>query len=149
MSLTHTTVADLRGLEVVSIALQSVTLPEEDAEMIKNLQRQAVYRNAGMAGATLVEAQAEAMKGAANNPNGAMMGFMGLNMANMAAGNGGANTAANLINQDAQQQAAAQQQQAAAAVAVGSWKCPACGHIEHGRQTVIVILAHSFCLSTY
>ena len=75
---------DLRGLEVVSIALQSVTLPQEDADMIKNLQRQAVYRNAGMAGATLVEAQAEAMKGAANNENGGIMGFAGFNMANQA-----------------------------------------------------------------
>lgn len=124
---------DLRGLEVVSIALQSVTLPEEDAEMIKNLQRQAVYRNAGMAGATLVEAQAEAMKAAANNSNGAMMGFMGLNMANMAAGNGGANTAASLLQQDAQQQAAAQQQQAQQQAAANQWKCPQCGAMASGK----------------
>ena len=31
--------------------------------------------------ATLGMAQAEAMKNAASNPNGAMMGFMGMNMA--------------------------------------------------------------------
>ena len=124
---------DLRGLEVVSIALQSVTLPQEDADMIKNLQRQAVYRNAGMAGATLVEAQAEAMKGAANNPNGAMMGFMGLNMANMAAGNGGANTAATLLNQDAQQRAAQEQAEAEKKATLGAWKCPSCGIMVTGK----------------
>ena len=33
---------ELRGLKVVSIALASVTLPDEDAEMIKQLQRTAV-----------------------------------------------------------------------------------------------------------
>ena len=43
----------LRGLQVVSIALGSVTLPPEDAEMIKQLQRTAVLQNPMMAGATL------------------------------------------------------------------------------------------------
>ena len=62
----------LRGIEVVSIALGSVTLPKEDENLIKELQRKNVYaRNAAMAGATLVEAQAEAMKNAASNANGA------------------------------------------------------------------------------
>ena len=35
---------ELRGLQVVSIALGSVTLPEEDAEMIKQAQRTAIMR---------------------------------------------------------------------------------------------------------
>ena len=35
----------LRGLQVVSIALGSVTLPEEDAEMIKQAQRTAIMRD--------------------------------------------------------------------------------------------------------
>ena len=41
----------LRGLKVVSIALGSVSLPPEDAEMIKQLQRTAVLQNPNMAGA--------------------------------------------------------------------------------------------------
>jgi len=126
---------DLRGLEVATIALSSVTLPEEDQELIKNLQRQAVYRNQGMAGATLVEAQAEAMKNAANNPNGAMMGFMGMNMAM----NAGANTnAAAMLQADANAQALAQQkaeQERAAAQqkAAGQWTCPNCGNQVSGK----------------
>ena len=36
---------ELRGLEVVSVALNSVTLPDEDLEMIKQLQKTAVLRN--------------------------------------------------------------------------------------------------------
>lgn len=77
---------ELRGLSIVTIALNSVTIPEEDAEMIKNAQRQSIYRNAGMAAAMLTEAQADAMRGAAQNEGGAMLGFMGLGMA-QAAGN--------------------------------------------------------------
>ena len=53
---------ELRGLKVVSIALGSVTLPEEDAQMIKELQRTAVLQNPNMAGATLVGAQADAVR---------------------------------------------------------------------------------------
>ena len=76
----------LRGLEVVSIALGSVTLPEEDAEMIKQAQRAAILRDPTMAAATLAGAQADAMRTAAANENGAMAGFMGMGMA---AGTGG------------------------------------------------------------
>ena len=77
---------ELRGLKVVSVALGSVTLPDEDAQMIKDLQRNAVMRDPTMAAATLVGAQSEAMKTAAGNPNGAMMGFMGVGMAQQAGG---------------------------------------------------------------
>lgn len=54
--------------------------------MIKELQRTAVMRDPTMAAATLVGAQGEAMKSAAKNEGGAMLGFMGLNMASAAGG---------------------------------------------------------------
>ena len=92
---------ELRGLQVVSIALGSVTLPDEDAEMIKQVQRSAVMRDPTMAAATLVGAQADAMKAAASNEAGAMTGFMGMGMA-MNAG-GGMNTQ-NLYAMGQQQQ---------------------------------------------
>ncbi len=114
----------LRGLQVVSIAMNPITLPEEDAEMIKQAQRAAINRDATMAAATTVTAQAEAMKAAAKNPNGAMMGFMGMGMAQQA---GGMN-AGNLFQIGQQQQAQQQQQQAAA----DSWKC-SCGATATGN----------------
>ncbi len=77
---------ETRGLRVVSVALGSVTLPEDDAEMIKQAQRTAVMRDPTMAAATLVGAQADAMKSAAANDAGAMTGFMGMGMANAAGG---------------------------------------------------------------
>ena len=120
----------LRGLKVVSIALGSVILPDEDAELIKQAQRTAIMRDPTMAAATLVGAQADAMKTAAGNEAGAMTGFMGMGMAMNAAG-GGMN-AQNLFAMGQQQQAqqAAQTPQPTpapqAAPAAGGWKC-ACG----------------------
>ena len=113
---------ELRGLKVVSIALGSVTLPEEDAEMIKQLQRTAVMRDPTMAGATLVGAQADAMRAAASNESGAMTGFMGMGMAMNA---GGAMNAQNLFAMGQQHQ----QQQAEPpkdANGMERWKC-SCG----------------------
>ena len=117
----------LRGLKVVSIALGSVTLPDEDAELIKQAQRTAIMRDPTMAAATLVGAQADAMKTAAGNEAGAMTGFMGMGMAMNAAG-GGMNVQ-NLFamgQQQQAQQAAQTPQPTPAPQAAGGWKC-ACG----------------------
>ncbi|MGN1196291.1 MAG: SPFH domain-containing protein [Acetatifactor sp.] len=119
---------ELRGLKVVSIALGSVTLPPEDAEMIKQLQRTAVLQNPNMAGATLVGAQADAMKAAASNSAGAMTGFMGMGMAMNA---GGGMNAQNLFAMGQQQQAA-QQQAAQQQAAADGWKC-SCGAVANGK----------------
>ena len=127
--------SELRGLKVVTIALGSVTLPEEDAELIKQAQRAAIMRDPTMAAATLVGAQADAMKTAAGNQAGAMTGFMGMGMAMNA---GGGMNAQNLFamgqqqQQQAQQQAAQAQQPAPAAPAQDSWKC-SCGAINTGK----------------
>lgn len=100
---------ELRGLKVVSIALGSVTLPEEDAEMIKQLQRTAVLQNPNMAGAVLAGAQADAMKTAAGNTAGAMTGFMGMGMAMNTGGMNAQNLFAMGQQQASPQPAATQQ----------------------------------------
>ncbi len=73
--------SELRGLSVVSVAMNPITLPEEDAEIIKKAQRNAINRDPNMAAATLVGSQAEAMTSAAKNEGGAMNGFVGMGMA--------------------------------------------------------------------
>ena len=110
---------ELRGIAVASFGVNSVVASPEDEQMIKDLQRSAVMRDPSMAAATLVGAQAEALKGAANNENGAMMGFMGLGMAQQA---GGMNTQ-ELFRMGEQSR---QQQQETAQPADG-WTCPKCG----------------------
>ncbi|MBR3149226.1 MAG: SPFH domain-containing protein [Eubacterium sp.] len=124
--------SQLRGLSVVSIALNPITLPEEDAELIKQAQRTAIMRDPTMAGATLVGAQADAMRAAAANEGGAMNGFIGMGMA-MNAG-GGMGQAQNLFamgqQQPQQQQPQAQPQQQAPAA--GGWTCE-CGAQNTGK----------------
>ncbi|MDR1272592.1 MAG: SPFH domain-containing protein [Clostridiales Family XIII bacterium] len=133
---------DIRGIEIVSFGVNSVSAPDEDEQIIKDLQKGAVLRDPGMAAATLAAAQADAMKAAASNDSGAMMGFMGLNMAQQA---GGAN-AGQLFDMAEQNKQAATGTQpapgnAAAAGAQASpgnalteaaadseWTCPKCGH---------------------
>ena len=116
---------ELRGLRVVSVALGSVTLPDEDAEMIKNLQKSAVLRDTNMAAATLVGAQADAMRTAAGNQAGAMTGFMGMGMAMNAGG-------ANAQNLFAMQPQPASAPAPSAAPAADGWMC-ACGAVVTGK----------------
>ena len=118
----------LRGLKVVSIALGSVTLPEEDAQMIKDAQRTAILRDPGMAAATLVGAQSEAMKTAAGNSAGAMTGFLGMGMAMNA---GGGMNPQNLYAM-AQQQQQAPQPQPPQPPQGDSWQC-SCGSTATGK----------------
>ncbi|MCI9398622.1 MAG: SPFH domain-containing protein [Lachnospiraceae bacterium] len=120
----------LRGLKVVSIALGSVTLPPEDAEMIKQLQKAAVLQNPNMAAATLVNAQADAMKSAASNAAGAMTGFMGMGMAMNAGGTNAQNLFA--MGQQQAQAAPVAPQQAPASSPADSWKC-SCGAVGTGK----------------
>lgn len=115
--------SELRGISIVSVGINSITIPPEDEALIKNAQRTAMMRDPNFAAATLVDAQAEAMKTAAGNSAGTMAGFMNMNMAGAA---GGFN-AQNLFAMG-QQQAASQQ----AAAPAGSWTC-SCGTVNTGK----------------
>ena len=117
---------EIRGISVVSIAMNPITLPEEDAKTIKELQRSAVMRDPTMAAANLVGAQADAMRTAAGNSAGAMTGFMGMGMAMNA---GGVN-AQNLYAMGQQQAAPAAA--APAAPSAEAWTC-ACGSVNTGK----------------
>ena len=109
---------DLRGIEVVSFGVSSVTANEEDEKMIKEMQRNAAFMDPTRAAAHLAGATGDAMKTAAGNPNGAVGAFMGMGMAGGMAGA----QMGTLYQQGAQQQAA----QAQAAPAAAGWTC-ACG----------------------
>ena len=130
---------DLRGIQVASFGVNSIAASPEDEAMIKELQKAAVMRDPSMAAANLAASQADAMRMAASNENGAMMGFMGMGMA---MNQGGGMNAQNLFamgqqqqeqqaQQMAAQQAAQQAQQAAAAPANG-WTC-SCGATNTGK----------------
>ena len=116
---------DRRGIAVESIALNPITLTPEDMQKINQMEDAATMgSNPFMMAGRMTDAQANAMEAAANNPNGAMMGFMGMNMAMGA--NGGFNAAQMYqAGVQQQQQMSAQQQAAPAAPAAPAQPAPA------------------------
>lgn len=128
-----------RGIEIAAFGVNTISAPEDQEQMIRDLQKAAVMANPAMAAANIASAQSDAMRTAAANPAGAAMGFMGMGMAS---GMGGMN-ATQLFGQASQaQQAPAQAQPvgAAGAVAAGTgtaaagaaWTC-SCGAQNTGK----------------
>lgn len=121
---------DRRGIEVVSFGVSSVTATPEDEERIKEVQRNAVFRDPTMAAAHLTGAQAQAMQDAAKNQGGAMNAFMGMNMAQSAGSNIGGLFAAG--QQQAAQRAQVHAEAAAPAAHQSGWTCE-CGAVNTGN----------------
>ena len=130
----------LRGISISSFTIMSVTATPEGAERIKRFQdmhmHNTMHSNPAMAGGALVAAQADAMRSAASNTGGAMMGFMGMNAAM-----GSAPNASGFFEMQQQQQAQQQMAQQAAPAPVapapaappaGGWTC-ACTVVNTGR----------------
>lgn len=115
--------AKTRGIQIVSFGMNAVNASEEDENMIKHLQKNAVFRNPNMAAANLAGAQADAMQKAAQNKGGSFVGFGGMNMAAQA---GGLNTK-DLFEMGAQQQANQPTQNN-----TKSWTCT-CGTTNTGK----------------
>ena len=103
---------ELRGIEIVSFGMNSIKADEEDEKLLRDMQKDAAYTNPSLGAAALVSAQAQATKDAANNANGSMNAFIGVNAAMNA---GGIN--ANSLYQQAQS---------------SGWICPNCGTSNQG-----------------
>ena len=115
-----------RGITVEKIALNPITLTDEDMKKITEMEDAATMgSNPFMMAGRMTTATANAMEAAAANEGGAMNGFVGMNMAGGAMG-GGFNAAQQLYNMGAQQ---AQQAQP---VQNGGWKC-SCGAANEGK----------------
>ena len=84
-----------RGLQLVSFVIENVSVDEESQAKMDNYELGGdQFSQQG----TLVGAYANAVEGAANNANGAMNGFMGIGMMNMASGGMFNATAGNVAN---------------------------------------------------
>lgn len=137
--------AELRGIKVASFAVASMTANEDDVATLKEMQRAGALRDPRLGAGLMAGATASAMQDAAKNPNGAMMGFMGMGLAQ----NMGGNAAANLYQQGQQQYGNYQPQYGAAqgyggqpaqqpvppqqsASPADGWKCE-CGAVNTGK----------------
>lgn len=78
---------ELRGMEVVSVALDTPVPDDKSNERIEKFADSRFYSNQDMAAGRMVDATANALEGAATNENGAATGIMGLGMMNMSANN--------------------------------------------------------------
>ena len=115
--------AESRGISIEKIALNPITLTEDDMKKINEMEDAATMgSNPFMMAGRMTNATANAMETAAANEGGAMNGFIGMNMAGGAMG-GGFNAAQQFYNMGAQQQPQN---------VPGGWKC-ACGTTATGK----------------
>ena len=123
----HAEWVESRGITVEKIALNPITLTDEDMQKIQQMEDAATLGgNAFMMAGRMTDATANAMETAAGNEGGAMTGFMGLGMAGNAMG-GGFNAAQQFYNTGA-----AQAQAQAAQAPQGGWTC-SCGAVNQGK----------------
>ena len=121
--------AENRGISVEKIALNPITLTDEDMKKINEIEDAAsIGSNPFVMAGRMTNATADAMQTAAGNDAGAMTGFMGMGMVGMG-GQGGFGAAQNLYAAGVQQ---AQQNQPAQQGAADLWKC-SCGATSTGK----------------
>lgn len=146
----------LRGMEVLSVGIASISYDEESQKLINKRNEGAMLSDPTIREGYVQGQIAQGINAAGSNPNGAAMGFMGVGMG-MQAGGGFMGTAsqANMqqmqMQQQMQQQPAQQPQQpqqpqqmasaanisagaaaAAGAPAAGGWTC-SCGQVNTGK----------------
>jgi len=123
-----------RGLNIKGFVIESVTLDDESE---KKIDKYELSSNSFMQQGSLVGDYGQAVKDAANNPNGAAAGMMGVGMMNMASGGmigGTAQGAFQNAGYTIGGAAAAAPAQGAAAPAGGSKFCPECGKPVDGAK---------------
>ena len=134
----------LRGFQVTSVGMQPPAYDEESQKIVTERSKMAsqvsYLKDAANQQAYMAKSVGEGISGAGNNPGGAAIGFMGMNMAqNMGAGVMG-NYMQNPQYGNQQQYAQPQQQQPQpqqqapqqAAPAQGGWTCE-CGAVNQGK----------------
>ena len=76
----------LYGLEITDVGLRDINLTDESMAKVNKIDEATIFSNQSLQSGLMASASADALRGAANNANGAMMGFMGMNMAAQSAG---------------------------------------------------------------
>ena len=120
---------NLRGFEIVSVGIASVSYDEESKKLINMRNQGAMLGDAAVREGYVQGAIARGMENAGSNSAGAAQAFMGMGMGMGAAGNFMASASATNAAQMQQQAAQKEAQQAAAA---NTWTC-ACGAKNTGK----------------
>ena len=124
---------NLRGFEIASVGIASVSYDEESKKLINMRNQGAMLGDAAVREGYVQGAIARGMEAAGSNSAGSAQAFMGMGMGMGAAG--GFMASASATNAAQMQQQAAQREaerQAAAAAQAGAWTC-ACGAQNTGK----------------
>lgn len=117
----------LRGVEIVSVAIASISYDEESQKLINMRNQGAMMSDASIREGYVQSAVAKGIQDAGSNANGAAAGFMGVGMGmNTAGGFMSAASASNTQQMQMQQQARAEGKSA------DSWTC-SCGAVNTGK----------------
>lgn len=116
------------GLIVTDVAMGDINVTDASMERINKIDDATIFSDAKLQSGLMANASAEALKNAASNENGAMIGFAGMNMA----GNAGANLM-DSVNKNAQTNSVQN-----AGVVTGNGQvpnfCPNCGTKTNGAN---------------
>lgn len=82
------------GLEITDVSLADINLTETSMSRVNKVDEATIFSDGKMQSGLMANATATSMQNASSNANGAMMGFMGMNMATQAG-----NTVMGAINQ--------------------------------------------------
>lgn len=121
---------DMRGMEVLSVGIASVTYDEQSRKMIDMRNQGAMLGDAAIREGYVQGAVARGMEAAGSNSAGAAQAFMGMGMAMN--GGGGFMGAASASNQAQMERDAASRAAQKAAPAGNSWTC-SCGAANTGK----------------
>jgi Putative virion core protein (lumpy skin disease virus) len=119
---------ELRGMEVVSVAVASISYTDDSTKLINMRNQGAMLGDPSIREGYVQGAIAKGLESAGSNPNGAAQSFMGMGM--------GMNAGGNFMGQASQSNQQQMQQQAAAQAAKASqdtWECPDC-HTENAGK---------------
>lgn len=111
----------LRGLDIVSVAVSSITYTEDSTKLINMRNQGAMLGDPSIREGYVQGAMARGMEAAGSNQNGAMNGYMGVGMGMNTSGN--YFTQSSQTNQQQMQQANPQNQ---TQPQENSWTCPDC-----------------------
>ena len=72
---------ELYGLEITDVAIADINLTDASMQRVNKIDDASIFSDKNLQSGLMASATADAMKTAAGNDNGAMAGFMGMNMA--------------------------------------------------------------------
>ena len=123
----------LRGMEVISVGIASISYDEESQKLINMRNQGAMMSDPSIREGYMQSAVAAGLQAAGSNANGAAAGFMGVGMGMQAAGGFmGSASQMNYQQMQMQQQAAPAQAAPSAAAAADVWTC-SCGAQNTGK----------------